>query len=49
VDLDLPEVMVNTALGMGAISSSVSTCAGSVNVPANCVAWLVAVLVAVEK
>lgn len=31
-------VMVNTALGMGAISSSVSTCAGSVNVPANCAA-----------
>eukprot|EP00434_Breviolum_minutum_P000016 symbB.v1.2.000013.t1/scaffold5.1/size591573/13 len=31
-------VMVNTALGIGAISSSVSTCSGSVNVPANCAA-----------
>eukprot|EP00435_Cladocopium_sp_Y103_P074977 s35_g52.t2 len=31
-------VMVNAALGIGAISSSVSTCAGSVNVPANCAA-----------
>ena len=30
---------MNTALGIGAISSSVSTCSGSVNVPANCVPW----------
>eukprot|EP00913_Durusdinium_trenchii_P000648 g601.t1 len=31
-------VLVNTALGIGAMSSSISTCAGSVNVPANCAA-----------
>lgn len=31
-------ILVNTALGIGAMSSSVSTCAGSVNVPANCAA-----------
>ncbi|CAE7206811.1 unnamed protein product [Symbiodinium sp. KB8] len=30
--------LVNTALGLGAASSSVSTCSGSLNVPANCAA-----------